>query len=64
MVELWGMRSTPLLPSLLGPPDVPYSQLTLDTPWAKRVKWTYNVHKNLEIRKHVTTCSSGTKPFY
>ena len=36
------------------------------------VKWTYNVHnertfkehRNLEIRKHVTTSCSGTKPFY
>ena len=35
-------------------------------------KWTYNVHyyriykehRNLGIRKHVTTSYSGTKPFY
>ena len=45
---------------------VPYSQLM------RCAKWTYNIHnnrtykehRNLKIRKHVTTSCSGTKPFY
>ena len=45
---------------------VPYSQLTLYAKWTYNVHnyRTYKEHRNLEIRKHVTTSCSGTKPFY
>ena len=45
---------------------VPYSQLTLCAKWRYNVhnNRTYKEHRNLGIRKHVTTSCSGTKPFY
>ena len=45
---------------------VPYSQLTLCAKWTYNVHndRTYKEHRNLKIRKHVTTSCSGTKPFY
>ena len=45
---------------------VPYSQLTLCANWTSNVHndRTYKEHRNLGIRKHVTTSCSGTKPFY
>ena len=46
--------------------SVPYSQLTLCAIWTYNVHYyrTYKEHRNLGIRKHVTTSCSGTKPFY
>ncbi len=45
--------------------DVPYSQLTLDTAMlVTHIHRTYKEHRNLKIRKHVTTSCSGTKAFY
>ena len=46
--------------------NVPYSQLTLCAKWTYNVHndRTYKEHRNLGIRKHVTTSCSGTKPFY
>ena len=43
-----------------------YSQLTLCAKWTCNVHYyrTYKEHRNLRIRKHVTTSCSGTKPFY
>ena len=45
---------------------VPYSQLTLCAKWTYNVHYyrIYKEHRNLGIRKHVTTSCSGTKPFY
>ena len=45
---------------------VPYSQLTVCAKWTCNVHndRTYKEHRNLGIRKHVTTSCSGTKPFY
>ena len=46
--------------------SVPYSQLTLCAKWTYNVHYCriYKEHRNLGIRKHVTTSCSGTKPFY
>ena len=45
---------------------VPYSILTVCAKWTCNVHYyrTYKEHRNLNIRKHVTTSCSGTKPFY
>ena len=45
---------------------IPYSQLTLCAKWTYNVHYyrIYKEHRNLGIRKRVTTSCSGTKPFY
>ena len=45
---------------------VPYSQLTVCAKWTYNVHYyrIYKEHRNLGIRKHVTTSCSDTKPFY
>ena len=46
--------------------SVTYSQLTVCAKWIYNVHYyrIYKEHRNLGIRKHVTTSCSGTKPFY
>ena len=45
---------------------VPYSQLTVCAKYTYNVHYyrIYKEHRNLEIRKHVKTSCSGTKPFH